>query len=109
RTETDRHQREGAGLEKDTPLHRPISAGSLVIRARLEASRLTPRAARMVAQLGQPLYGHRDPNGWPERSSEWLSAGSVVSRINFGVALAGRAALGDSLRRALESPDFQRR
>ena len=69
----------------------------------------TPRAARMVAQLGQPLYGHRDPNGWPERSSEWLSAGSVVSRINFGVALAGRAALGDSLRRALESPDFQRR
>jgi uncharacterized protein (DUF1800 family) len=69
----------------------------------------TPRAARMVAQLGEPLYGHRDPNGWPERSSEWLSAGSVVNRINFGVALAGRMALGDSLRTALESPDFQRR
>jgi uncharacterized protein (DUF1800 family) len=63
----------------------------------------------MVSQLGEPLYGHRDPNGWPERSSEWLSAGSVVNRINFGVALAGRMALGDSLRAALESPDFQRR
>jgi uncharacterized protein (DUF1800 family) len=69
----------------------------------------TPRAARMVAQLGEPLYGHRDPNGWPERSSEWLSAGAVVNRINFGLALAGRAALGDSLRGVLGSPDFQRR
>jgi uncharacterized protein (DUF1800 family) len=69
----------------------------------------TPRAARMVAQLGQPLYGHRDPNGWPETSTEWLSAGAVVSRINFGITLAGRGTLGDSLRAALASPEFQRR
>jgi uncharacterized protein (DUF1800 family) len=69
----------------------------------------TPQAARMVAQLGEPLYGHRDPNGWPERSSEWLSAGAVVSRINFGLMLAQRPALGDSLRAVLGAPDFQRR
>jgi uncharacterized protein (DUF1800 family) len=69
----------------------------------------TPRAARTVAQLGQPLYGHRDPNGWPEKSAEWLSAGAVVSRINFGLGLAARVPLGDSLRASLASPEFQRR
>ena len=68
----------------------------------------TPRAARLVAQLGQPLYGRQSPDGWPERSSEWLTAGSLVSRINFGLAI-GRRARSDSVRAVLGSPDFQRR
>ena len=68
----------------------------------------TPRAARLVAQLGQPLYGRQSPDGWPERSSEWLTAGSLVSRINFGLAIGDRAR-SDSVRSVLASPDFQRR
>lgn len=69
---------------------------------------LTPRTARIVARLGQPLYGRPSPDGWPERSSEWLTAGSLTSRINFGLALGGRAR-SDSASLALASPDFQRR
>jgi uncharacterized protein (DUF1800 family) len=68
-----------------------------------------PQAARAVARLGEPLYGHQTPNGWPERSSEWLSAGAVADRVNFIAALVARPQVGDSLRTILESPDFQRR
>ena len=83
-----------------------VASGMRAIGAAPDA---TPRGARTVAQLGQPLFGHRDPDGWPERSAEWLSAGAVVSRINFGLALAARAPLGDTLRAVLASPGFQRR
>ena len=69
----------------------------------------TPRAAQAVARLGQPLYGHQTPNGWPERSSEWLSAGAIADRVNFIGTLVARPGVTDSLRAVLESPDFQRR
>jgi len=69
----------------------------------------TPRAARAIAMLGEPLYGHQTPNGWPERSTEWLSAGSVADRVNFIATLVARPQVTDSLRAILVSPDFQRR
>jgi uncharacterized protein (DUF1800 family) len=93
------------GAKVKSPLEL-VASGLRAVGAQADT---TPRAARMVAQLGEPLYGHRDPNGWPERSSEWLSAGAVVNRINFGLVLAQRSALGDSLRAALGAPEFQRR
>jgi hypothetical protein len=46
------------------------------------------RSAQMVAFLGQPIYGHQAPNGWPETGDGWLNAGTILNRINFGLALA---------------------
>jgi uncharacterized protein (DUF1800 family) len=59
----------------------------------------TPRLAGVVARLGQPIYGHQAPNGWPETGAEWINTGSILNRINFGVTLAagrvpGAAPLG---------------
>ncbi|HEX6533545.1 MAG TPA: DUF1800 domain-containing protein, partial [Gemmatimonadaceae bacterium] len=48
----------------------------------------SPRTARMVARLGQPLYEHRDPNGYPETGDAWINTGSILARINFGLAVA---------------------
>ena len=31
----------------------------------------TPRTAQVVAYLGQPIYGHQAPNGWPETGEAW--------------------------------------
>jgi hypothetical protein len=42
-----------------------------------------------VAFLGQPVFGHRDPNGWPETGDAWMNSGAILNRINFGAALAG--------------------
>jgi uncharacterized protein (DUF1800 family) len=48
----------------------------------------TPRTAMAVAALGEPIYGHQAPNGWPETGDQWLNTGAILSRINFGVAVA---------------------
>jgi len=46
------------------------------------------RSAQVVAYLGQPMFGHRDPNGWPETGDAWMNSGAILNRINFGAALA---------------------
>jgi hypothetical protein len=48
----------------------------------------TLRTAQTIATLGEPIYGHQSPNGWPETGDQWLNTGSILNRINFGVAIA---------------------
>lgn len=48
----------------------------------------TPRTAGAVALLGQPLYAHQAPNGYPETGDAWINTGSILNRINFGLAAA---------------------
>lgn len=48
----------------------------------------TPTTAGAVALLGQPLYAHQAPNGYPETGEAWINAGSILNRINFGLAVA---------------------
>ena len=55
---------------------------------------MTPRTAQVVARLGQPLFLHQAPNGWPEKGDAWINTGAILNRINFGLALAGGALPG---------------
>jgi uncharacterized protein (DUF1800 family) len=48
----------------------------------------TLRTAQTVATLGEPIYGHQAPNGWPETGDQWMNTGAILNRINFGVAIA---------------------
>jgi uncharacterized protein (DUF1800 family) len=48
----------------------------------------SPRTARIVARLGQPIFGHQAPNGYPETGDAWMNAGAILNRINFGMAAA---------------------
>ncbi|MBA3340756.1 MAG: DUF1800 domain-containing protein [Gemmatimonadaceae bacterium] len=48
----------------------------------------TRRSAQAVAYLGQPIYGHQAPNGYPETGESWMNAGGILNRINFGMAVA---------------------
>ncbi len=52
---------------------------------------MTARSAQVVARLGQPLFLHQAPNGWPERGDAWINTGAILNRINFGLAMAGGA------------------
>ncbi len=54
-----------------------------------------PRKTAMLhlVEMGQPLYAWGPPTGFPEDSSTWVSAGALVSRLNFALALtAGQVA-----------------
>ena len=59
----------------------------------------TPRTAQLVSRLGQPIFGHQAPNGWPETSEPWMNTGAILNRINFGMAAAANRVPGASLDR----------
>jgi uncharacterized protein (DUF1800 family) len=65
-----------------------------VVGARADS---TPRTAQMVAKLGEPLYGHLAPNGYPERGDAWINTGAILARINFGLVVAAGRVPGASL------------
>jgi uncharacterized protein (DUF1800 family) len=67
-----------------TPFEVVVSA----MRALNAAPDSTPRTAQMVAFLGQPIFGHQAPNGWPETGDAWMNTGAILNRINFGMAAA---------------------
>jgi len=64
------------------------------LRAMNATPDMTPRSAQVVARLGQPLFLHQAPNGWPERGDAWINTGAILNRINFGLAMAGGAIPG---------------
>jgi uncharacterized protein (DUF1800 family) len=51
----------------------------------------TVRTARVVQQLGQPIFGKETPNGYPDVADAWLNTGAILNRINFGtMAVSGQ-------------------
>src|SRR5207245_4462081 len=48
----------------------------------------TPRLAQVVARLGEPLFLHVAPDGYPEREDAWVNSGALLDRMNAAVALA---------------------
>ena len=67
----------------------PFELVASALRAIGAAPDTSMRAAQAVALLGQPIYGHQAPNGWPETGEAWMNTGAILNRINFGLALAG--------------------
>ena len=44
----------------------PFELVASTLRAMNAAPDATPRSAQLVSRLGQPIYGHQAPNGYPE-------------------------------------------
>ena len=66
----------------------PFELVASALRALGAQADTSPRSAQTVAFLGQPIYGHQAPNGWPETGESWMNTGAILNRINFGLALA---------------------
>jgi uncharacterized protein (DUF1800 family) len=66
----------------------PLEFVASAIRATAELREVTLPLGRALNTLGQPLYRAQPPTGWPETADAWVNAGALVSRINFGLALA---------------------
>jgi uncharacterized protein (DUF1800 family) len=58
----------------------------------------TAGSAFAVTFLGEQIFGHQDPNGWPETGESWMNAGAILNRINFGMAVAAGQLPGAALR-----------
>jgi len=67
-----------------TPLEFVVSA----MRAVAAEPDTSPRLAQVVARLGEPLYLHVAPDGYPEREDAWVNSGALLDRMNAAMALA---------------------
>lgn len=71
--------------------------------------------ARELRDMGMPLYFCQPPTGYDDTATAWVSAGALVSRMNFAVALARNEIRGvrianplADLDKEIGSPGFQR-
>jgi hypothetical protein len=76
----------------------PFEVVVSAMRALNAAPDSTPRSAQVIAFLGQPIFGHQAPNGWPETGEAWMNTGAILNRINFGMAVAAGRLPGVDLR-----------
>src|SRR6185436_10712615 len=77
-----------------TPFEVTVSA----LRAINALPDTTARSAAIVGRLGQPIFGHQAPNGWPETGEAWMNTGAILNRINFGMAAAAGRLPGANIR-----------
>ncbi len=42
-----------------------------------------------IHEMGEPLFAFQAPTGYPEDSRKWVSAGALIARLNFALALTG--------------------
>jgi uncharacterized protein (DUF1800 family) len=52
---------------------------------------------RKIAEMGEPLYGKLEPNGYPDTGEAWLSTAGIIARMNFPAALTSGQIPGVSL------------
>ncbi len=76
----------------------PFEVVVSALRALNAAPDSTPRSAQVIAFLGQPIFGHQAPNGWPETGEAWMNTGAILNRINFGMAVAAGRLPGADIR-----------
>src|SRR5690348_13661752 len=72
------------GSKVKTPLEFVVSAA----RALGAQPDTGPRLSQMVARLGEPLYLHAAPDGYPEKEAAWVNSGALLDRMNAALALA---------------------
>jgi len=66
----------------------PFELVASTMRAMQAQPDATPRTSQLVSRLGQPIFGHQAPNGYPETGDAWMNTGAILNRINFGLAVA---------------------
>jgi uncharacterized protein (DUF1800 family) len=76
----------------------PFEVVVSAMRALNAAPDSSPRSAQVIAFLGQPIFGHQAPNGWPETGESWMNTGAILNRINFGMAVAAGRLPGVNIR-----------
>ncbi|MFY9608666.1 MAG: DUF1800 domain-containing protein [Blastocatellia bacterium] len=55
------------------------------------------QTAQFIAKMGQPLYLYQAPTGYPDRADQWINTGSLLERLNYGLALSTNKLRGASV------------
>ncbi len=47
-----------------------------------------------INKMGQKIYSYQAPTGFPDKGQYWINTGSLLNRMNFGLALASQRIQG---------------
>jgi uncharacterized protein (DUF1800 family) len=94
----------------------PLEFVASALRATGAEVRTATPLARTLRDMGMPLYFCQPPTGYDEAATTWVSAGALVSRMNFAVDLSKNAVRGvrvplseeQTLAMKIGAPEFQR-
>ena len=93
----------------------PLDFVASALRATGAEIRSAVPLARELRDMGMPLYFCQPPTGYDDTAVTWVSAGALVSRMNFAVALGKNEIRGirianppADLDKEIGSPAFQR-
>ena len=50
-----------------------------------------------VSKMGQKMYYYQAPTGFPDKGQYWINTGSLLNRMNFGLAIASQRIPGVSI------------
>lgn len=60
------------------------------IRATNADLRYTNQLNDWCARMGQKIYSYAAPTGFPDKASFWVNTGSLLNRMNFGLAIGAQ-------------------
>ena len=94
----------------------PLEFVASALRATGAEVRTALPLARTLRDMGMPVYFCQPPTGYDETATTWVSAGALVSRMNFAVDLSKNAIRGvrvplseeQTLAMKIGAPEFQR-
>lgn len=88
------------------PMHYVLGAVRLGYDERV-ASDVRP-VIGWINRLGQPIYGHETPDGYPMSQSDWASSGQMAARFDVARQIAARSAVlfRTDPRAPLEQPPY---
>lgn len=66
----------------------PFELAISAIRATNAKITIPVQVYQWTAKMGQRLYNYQAPTGFPDRGQYWINTGSLLNRMNFGLALA---------------------
>jgi uncharacterized protein (DUF1800 family) len=61
-------------------------------------------SSQFIAKMGQPLYLYQAPTGYPDRAEQWVNTGSLLERLNFGIALSSNRVRGAAVEMSRVAP-----
>jgi len=94
----------------------PLDFVASALRATGAEVRSALPLARELREMGMPLYFCQPPTGYDDTAATWVSAGALVSRMNFAVALGKNELRGvrvplteeETVGLKIGAPEFQR-
>jgi uncharacterized protein (DUF1800 family) len=66
----------------------PFELAASALRATGAEVNLPLSVVRWVGRMGEPLYLCQPPSGYPDTADAWISAGALLNRMDFALAMA---------------------